>query len=93
MISIIKALNEFHGITDDMAFEAAKRLAKHRAAAPYDVDAAVYANEQAGKKLKHMVSDSSSLSDEDMVSIKVNDRAKSHGGKAAYELLKKRYKQ
>jgi len=49
MISLVNYLFEFHGITDDMAFEAAKRIAKHRAAGEFNADANLYNAEQAVK--------------------------------------------
>lgn len=93
MISIVNYLYEFRGITDDMAFEAAKRLAKHRSAAPYDVDNSLYNVEQAGKKAATRVVDSSALADEDIVGIHSGNGPKSIGGKKAYKLLKKRFSQ
>ena len=93
MISIVNYLYEFRGITDDMAFEAAKRLAKHRSAAPYDVDNSLYNVEQAGKKAATRVVDPSALADEDIVGIHSGNGPKSIGGKKAYKLLKKRFSQ
>jgi hypothetical protein len=91
MISIVNYLFEFHGITDDMAFEAAKRIAKHRMAGPYDVDASLYRAEQAAKRMEHVVPTSASLADKDQLGIWSGHGAKSAGGKSAIKLLKKRF--
>ena len=93
MISIVNYLFEFHGITDDMAFEAAKRLAKSQSAESYDVDNMLYKAEQATKKLKDIVPTTAALSDDDQVSIWSKKVARSPGGKTAHELLKKRFKE
>ena len=93
MVSIVKYLFEFHGIDTDMAFEAAKRMAKSRMGSQYDPEIAKYRYEQAAKRLQHMVPDSSALADEDQVGIHLKTGAKSSGGKAAIKLLKKRFKQ
>jgi hypothetical protein len=93
MISIVKALYEFQGVTDDMAFEAAKRLAKRRADGDIHADSSLYDASQAGKKAATKVVDSSALADEDLVNIKTKGEAKTPGGKSAYQLLKKRFKQ
>lgn len=93
MISFVNYLFEFHGITDDMAFEAAKRIAKHRAAGEFDADANLYNIEQAVKRSASVVPTSASLADEDQLGIWSGKGAKSLGGKAAYDLLKKRFAQ
>lgn len=91
MISLVNYLFEFHGITDDMAFEAAKRIAKHRAAGEFDADANLYNAEQAVKQSARAVPTSASLADKDQLGIWSGKGAKSPGGKEAYNLLKKRF--
>ncbi len=76
-----------------MAFEAAKRIAKHRAAGEFDADATLYKVEQAVKKSASVVPTSASLADEDQIGIWSGKGAKSPGGKAAHQLLKKRFAQ
>jgi hypothetical protein len=92
MISL-SYLFEFHGVTDDMAFEAAKRLAKNRMGSQYDPEIAKYRYDQAARRLEHAVPTSSALADEDQVGVWSGKGARSHGGKSAVGLLKKRFGQ
>jgi hypothetical protein len=91
MISVVRHLFEFHGITDDMAFEAAKRLAKNRAAGEFDAENELYKAEQATKRLQRVVPTSASLADEDQVGVWSGKGAKSLGGKLAHQLLRRRF--
>jgi hypothetical protein len=86
-------LFEFHGIDNEMAFEAAKRLAKNRMGSQYDPGIALYRTEQTVKRMQSAVPDSASLADEDQVGVWSGKGAKSPGGKNAMKLLKKRFKQ
>lgn len=93
MISLNR-LFEFHGgIPDDMANEAAIRFHKYALAGPFDVDGEMYKTGERVKEMDSVVRGIDDLSDKDKLGIWSGHGAKSPNGKAAYQLLQKRYHQ
>ena len=85
MISIVNYLHEFHGLTDDMAFDAAKHIAKSRMSQPYDPENGIYRAQQAVKKAATRVVTPNALSDEDKLKA-----WRGKGDSLATKLLKRR---
>ena len=86
MISIVDYLFEFNSVTDNMAFEAAKRIAKSRTADHYDPENSYYRAQQLTRKAGPVVT-SAGLPDKDQLNNWLKKKSKS----SASDLLDKRF--
>jgi hypothetical protein len=87
----LNRLFEFQGISDELANEAALRLHKYTSAGPMDVDAELYKTGENVKEMQSVVRGASDLSDRDKLGIWSGHGAKSPNGRAAHQLLQKRF--